>query len=130
MTETLTIAAVQADPTVGAVSANEALAAERLAAATAQGADLAVFSELFLIGYPPEDLALKPAAVSACREALDRLAAQTRNACAALIGAGAPAFGGSVTSGSAQGLAKGPTAAREIAASRHAASARRSTHRG
>src|ERR1700761_8907842 len=86
MTDVLTIAAVQADPTVGAIGANEALAAEQLAEATAQGADLAVFSELFLIGYPPEDLALKPAATAACRAALDRLASKTRNACAALIG--------------------------------------------
>jgi NAD+ synthase len=86
MTERLTIAAVQADPTVGAIEANEALAADRLAAASAAGADIALFSELFLIGYPPEDLALKPAAVAACRAALDRLAPKTRGACAALIG--------------------------------------------
>jgi len=86
MTDRLLIAAVQANPTVGAIDANEAMAAERLAQATAAGADLAVFPELFLIGYPPEDLALKPAAVAACRAALDRLALKTRGACAALIG--------------------------------------------
>src|SRR5271168_4544813 len=86
MTDVLTIAAIQADPTVGAIAANEALAAEWLAQATAAGADIAVFSELFLIGYPPEDLALKPAAVAACRAALERLAMRTKGACAALIG--------------------------------------------
>src|SRR5271154_1590417 len=93
MTDVLTIAAVQADPTVGAVAANEALAAECLAKATALGADLAVFSELFLIGYPPEDLALKPAATAACRAALDRLAPLTKDAAAALIGLPWPSDG-------------------------------------
>jgi NAD+ synthase len=86
MTRSLVIACVQANPTVGAVAANEALAARYLAQATAAGADLALFSELFLIGYPPEDLALKPAAVAACRAALDRLALLTKDGCAALIG--------------------------------------------
>src|SRR5579863_2969493 len=86
MTERLTIAAVQANPTVGAIDANAALAARRLEEATAAGADLALFPELFLIGYPPEDLALKPAAVAACRAALERLAALTKGRAAALVG--------------------------------------------
>jgi NAD+ synthase len=86
MTRSLVIACVQANPTVGAVAANEALAAQRLAEATAAGADIALFSELFLIGYPPEDLALKPAAVAACHAALERLAVLTEGGCAALIG--------------------------------------------
>ncbi|HXQ09433.1 MAG TPA: NAD+ synthase [Caulobacteraceae bacterium] len=86
MTERLTIAAVQANPTVGAIDANADLAAQRLEEATAAGADLALFSELFLIGYPPEDLALKPAAVAACQAALNRLAPKTKGGAAALIG--------------------------------------------
>jgi NAD+ synthase len=86
MTRSLIVACIQANPTVGAVSANEALAAKWLAQANAAGADIALFTELFLIGYPPEDLALKPAAVAACRAALDRLAALTKGGCAALIG--------------------------------------------
>src|SRR5580704_7341067 len=86
MTDALAIAAVQADPTVGSVEANEALAAERLAEASARGADIALFSELFLIGYPPEDLALKPAATAACRAAVERLAKRTASGAAALIG--------------------------------------------
>ena len=81
----LTIASVQANPKVGDVSGNEALARRKMAEATAMGADLALFSELFLIGYPPEDLALKPAAVRACGEALGRLAAETAGGCAALM---------------------------------------------
>src|SRR5579863_5686537 len=53
--------------------------------AAALGADIAVFSELFLIGYPPEDLALKPAAVASCVAALGRLAAVTAKGCATLM---------------------------------------------
>ena len=81
----LTIASVQANPTVGAIAANAALAKELIAKATAMGADVALFPELFLIGYPPEDLALKPAALRDCRRALDTLAAETAGGCAALI---------------------------------------------
>ncbi len=81
----LVIASIQANPTVGAVAKNEALARSLIAQATASGADIALFSELFLIGYPPEDLALKPAAVRACQEALQRLAKDTAGGCAVLM---------------------------------------------
>ena len=81
----LVIASVQANPKVGDIAGNEALARRRMAEATALGADVALFSELFLIGYPPEDLALKPAAVRACQEALERLAQDTAGGCAAII---------------------------------------------
>lgn len=86
MTQRLVIAAVQANPTVGAIAANEALARERLAEAHAAGADIALFSELFLTGYPPEDLALKPALWAAGKAAVERLALATQDSCAALVG--------------------------------------------
>ena len=41
------------------------------------GADLIVFSELFICGYPPEDLVLKPAFQAACRGAVEALARET-----------------------------------------------------
>jgi NAD+ synthase len=85
MSERLVVASVQANPTVGDVAGNAALARRLIGEATALGADLAVFPELFLIGYPPEDLALKPAAADACRAALERLAAETDGACAVLM---------------------------------------------
>lgn len=53
--------------------------------AEAAGCDLAVFPELTITGYPPEDLVLKPRFVAANREALDRVAAHTRS-CAAIVG--------------------------------------------
>ncbi|MGH7010315.1 MAG: NAD+ synthase, partial [Caulobacteraceae bacterium] len=76
---------IQANPTVGAIEANEGLARRLIGQAREKGADLAVFSELFLIGYPPEDLALKPSALDACRAALDRLAAETAGGGAVLM---------------------------------------------
>jgi NAD+ synthase len=85
MSSRLVVASVQANPTVGDVAGNEALARDLIGRASAAGADIALFSELFLIGYPPEDLALKPAAVRACREALGRLARDTAGGCAALV---------------------------------------------
>ena len=86
MTDRFVIAAVQANPTVGAIAANEALARERMAHARTQGADIALFSELFLNGYPPEDLALKPAFWAAGKAAVERLALETDAQFAALIG--------------------------------------------
>ncbi len=83
--DTLAIACVQANPKVGDIAGNEALARDAIGRAGAMGADIAVFSELFLIGYPPEDLALKPAAVRQCLAALERLAGDTTKGCAALV---------------------------------------------
>jgi len=86
MLNRLVIAAVQANPTVGAIARNEALARERLVQAHEAGADIALFSELFLVGYPPEDLALKPAVWRDGKAAIERLALDTAGGCAALIG--------------------------------------------
>ena len=93
MTRSIVIAAVQANPTVGAIAANEAQARLRLAEARAAGADLAVFPELFINGYPPEDLALKPAFWRAGQAAVERLALETDDAFAALVGVIWPAEG-------------------------------------
>ncbi|MBA5779367.1 NAD+ synthase [Stappia sp. F7233] len=71
------LAVAQLNPTVGDVAGNLALARDARRRAADGGADLVFFSELFLAGYPPEDLVLKPAFVTACRRALDELAADT-----------------------------------------------------
>lgn len=71
---TLRIASAQLNPTVGDVAGNLALVREYRAMAAEAGADLVIFPELMLLGYPPEDLVLKPAAIRACEEALDALA--------------------------------------------------------
>ena len=83
MTDRLSIAIAQIDPTVGDVASN----AERIrrARAEADGADLVVFPELVLSGYPPEDLVLKPAFQDACREACEALAKETADGGPALL---------------------------------------------
>ncbi len=75
--KTLKIALAQLNPTVGDVAGNiEKLRAARSSAATL-GADLVVVSELFIAGYPPEDLVLKPAFSDACRSAAEAFARET-----------------------------------------------------
>jgi len=73
----LAIAVAQLNPTVGDVAANTEKARRARTEAAAQGADLVVFPELFIAGYPPEDLVLKPAFQAACRAAVETLARET-----------------------------------------------------
>ena len=69
----LSIAIAQVNPTVGDVAGNLAIVRRARDEAAAHGADLVVFSELALVGYPPEDLVLRPALVEAAAHALDAL---------------------------------------------------------
>ncbi len=73
----LKIALAQLNPTVGDVAGNEAKARAARNEAAALGADLVMLPELFLAGYPPEDLVLKPAFQDACRQACEALARET-----------------------------------------------------
>ena len=73
----LVLALAQINCVVGAIDANLEKARAAREKARALGADLVMFSELFLAGYPPEDLVLKPAFQDACRAALDELARDT-----------------------------------------------------
>src|SRR5438477_2888350 len=73
----LTITLAQLNPTVGDVEGNAAKARAARARARADGADLVVLPELFITGYPPEDLVLKPAFQAACREAVEALPRET-----------------------------------------------------
>lgn len=79
MTDRISILTAQLNPVVGDVAGNLAKARATLAEARARKADLVVFSEMFLLGYPPEDLVLRPSAVEACKRALDTLVADTRD---------------------------------------------------
>lgn len=73
----LRLALAQLNPTVGDVAGNEAKARAARAEAARLGADLVMFTELFLAGYPAEDLVLKPAFQDVCRDACERLARET-----------------------------------------------------
>ncbi len=72
----LRLALAQADPVVGGLAGNAETVREQAHAARGLGADLLAFPELFLTGYPVEDLALRPAFVEASRAEPARLAAQ------------------------------------------------------
>jgi NAD+ synthase len=71
------ITLAQLNPTVGDVAGNAAKVRAARAKARADGADIVVLSELFIAGYPPEDLVLKPAFQAACRTAVEELARDT-----------------------------------------------------
>ncbi|HEX6568462.1 MAG TPA: NAD+ synthase [Acidimicrobiales bacterium] len=81
----LRVALCQINTTVGDLDGNVARVLAALADAQDQGCDLAVFPELALTGYPPEDLLLKPGFVGDNREALDRVARATGE-CAVVVG--------------------------------------------
>ena len=83
MTNTLTIALAQMSQCVGDLPGNaDAMLAKR---AEAAGVDLILFPELQLIGYPPEDLVLKPALVARAEVELGRLAAATADGGPAML---------------------------------------------
>jgi NAD+ synthase (glutamine-hydrolysing) len=81
----LRIASCQIDTRVGALDRNVERILAALAEAEAAGCDLAVFPELAITGYPPEDLLLKPGFIADGRAALDEVAAKTGE-CVAVVG--------------------------------------------
>ncbi|MEZ5896463.1 MAG: NAD+ synthase [Parvularculaceae bacterium] len=113
MSKRLSIAICQIAPTVGDIAGNvEKILAARDEAASL-GADLAVFCELVICGYPPEDLVSKPSFQRACRRAVDDLAAASGDGGPAMI-VGAPRRHGDALYNAAFLLADG-----EIKAERH-----------
>ncbi len=82
----LKIALAQANPTLGDLDGNIAKLREMRSRAGALGADLIVFPELFVTGYPPEDLVLKPAFQKAARARVEALAADLGPGPAVLTG--------------------------------------------
>src|SRR3954466_5388404 len=81
----LAIAIAQLNPTLGDIAGNREKARAARSQAQAEGADLVVFPELFICGYPPEDLVLKPAFQSACRSVIEELARETSDGGPAML---------------------------------------------
>jgi NAD+ synthase (glutamine-hydrolysing) len=79
------IALAQLNVVVGDLGGNRDKIVGALGEATAAGADLVLFPELAVTGYPPEDLLLRPGFLHAAREALEEAAAATTGL-VALIG--------------------------------------------
>src|SRR5918999_3389944 len=79
------IALAQMNTVVGDLDGNRERIVGRLEEAREAGADLVLFPELAVTGYPPEDLLLRPGFLRAAARSLDEIAAQTRGL-TALIG--------------------------------------------
>lgn len=87
MVSRLRIALCQLDPVVGDLAGNADAIIADLGRAEDAGADLAVFGELAITGYPPEDLLLKPGFVADNLAQLAKVAAATgAGRCAAVVG--------------------------------------------
>ena len=82
----LRVALAQVNPTVGDLAGNAALIKEGVATAAAQGAQIAIFPEMALTGYPVEDLALRPSFQQASRIALEQLATEIDPSIVAIVG--------------------------------------------
>ncbi|MEM8770535.1 MAG: NAD+ synthase [Pseudomonadota bacterium] len=89
MSDKISIAVAQIAPVVGDIDGNVRRILAARAEAGGQGADLVVFCELVVSGYPPEDLVQKPSFQRACATAVKELATQTGDDGPAMI-IGAP----------------------------------------
>jgi len=79
------LAFAQLNPVVGDIEGNLDMARKARASLGKAGADLIAFTELYLTGYPLEDLVLKPALQLAAREACETLARETADGGPALL---------------------------------------------
>src|ERR671925_908385 len=79
------LALAQINTTVGDLDGNREKIVQRLSDARSAGADLVLFPELSVTGYPPEDLLLRPGFVRAAADSLRDLARETRGL-TALVG--------------------------------------------
>ena len=105
---TLRIAMAQFDFPVGAVAKNADRIIEMIATAREEyGADLVLFPELALSGYPPEDLLLRPAFLADCEAALQRIAGEAQGIVAVV---GWPQSAGAVVYNAASVLRDGAVA--------------------
>lgn len=75
------LALAQVNPTVGDLAGNVKKITGWIEEAKVRGADIVIFPELVICGYPPEDLLLKPSFIRACREGLEKVA----SACQGII---------------------------------------------
>ena len=82
----LKIALAQLNPVLGDIAGNVEKLKDARARAAAGGADLVLYPELFITGYPPEDLVRKPAFAAASRAAVEALAHELEPGPAVIVG--------------------------------------------
>jgi NAD+ synthase (glutamine-hydrolysing) len=80
------LALAQINPTVGDIDGNVSLVVDFAQRAAAQGADLVVFPELCICGYPPLDLLENDSFIDACGEAVEVVAERLAGTIAAIVG--------------------------------------------
>ena len=85
MVDTLSITLAQLNQSVGDIAGNAAAMLAARERSRAAGADLIVFPEMQLIGYPPEDLVLKPALIERAAGQLEMLAQATADGGPAML---------------------------------------------
>ena len=82
----LRVALAQINPTVGDLAGNAGLIADSVKSAQAHGANLIVFPEMIVTGYPVEDLALRPSFQAASIKAVEEIAAGITGDLVAVVG--------------------------------------------
>ena len=82
----LRVALAQINPTVGDLAGNAGLIADSVSHAQAQGANLIIFPEMIVTGYPVEDLALRPSFQAASIKAVEEIAASITGDLVAVVG--------------------------------------------
>ena len=82
----LRLALAQVNPTVGDLAGNATLIIKRAQDARAAGAQIAIFPEMVLTGYPVEDLALRPSFQAASKSALAKLAQEINPEIVSIVG--------------------------------------------
>jgi NAD+ synthase (glutamine-hydrolysing) len=92
----LQTALIQLNPTVGALEQNANRMIEFASSAAEDGAQLIVFPELSLCGYPPEDLILRPHFIEDCSKQLNRLADELPDNTFCIVGAPVERFNAAV----------------------------------
>lgn len=107
----LRVGICQLNLTVGDLDGNVERMITALAEVSDSGGDLAVFPELAVCGYPPEDLLAKPRFALDCQAALEKIAAATGR-CAAVVGLPVAGAGGTLFNAAAV-CANGATAGME-----------------
>jgi len=92
MSDIFRLMMAQLNPVLGAIAGNAALARKAWAEGRAAGADMVALTEMFITGYQPQDLILKPAFVTAAIAALEALAVDCADGPA--LGIGGPVRAG------------------------------------
>ena len=82
----LRLALAQVNPTVGDLAGNGALIAATVTSAKESGADIVVFPEMIVTGYPVEDLALRPSFQTASKAMITEIAASISGQIVAVVG--------------------------------------------